>query len=226
MNKSTKMRFKDLEGRGWTRDLVTLYLSSDNAWYDAPDVVAVEKTSEWQKDHGRVMAGKPVLMRRDDLRDRGWSRNMITEHLPEPDIEVVLNSAGTRKVYLYKATRVEDLEAEPWWTERAAVAAKRALAGELAAEKRADATREWAESVEIVIPHIPLESLFEQAVEHYQNLWAERGEYRYAPSATAQDQDSRRFLERIAVNYLRHTQSDYEAYLENASGRVAVTEAR
>lgn len=156
---------------------------------------------------------------RSDLRARGWTPAMVRQYLGDPD--AIVHIRGTsHDMHLFDAERVERVEAEPTWSERADQAARRSAAGKACADKKAAETTEWARAVEIKVPLMPMEELFDRARESYESLWASRGEERYA------DGDNEAFLQRIAVNYLRHECSRYEHLLTSTKGEVARREAQ
>lgn len=68
----------------------------------------------------------------------------------------------------------------------------------------------------IKVPKFEYETLLKRACEHYNDLWARRGDYEKCASV----HDSRKFLHRIARNYLRHECTRYEDHLVNLFGCV------
>lgn len=156
---------------------------------------------------------------RNDLRARGWTPAMVRQYLGQPDT-IVRIWRTSHHMHLFDVGRVEQAEAQPEWGARADEAAQRSAAGKARAETAAAKTVEWAQAVEVKVPVMPMEELFDRAKESYEELWAYRGEMRFA------DGDNEEFLHRIAVNYLRHECTKYERLLASSRGEVGRLEAQ
>lgn len=209
----------ELEARGWTRALCTLYLTKRNGRYCREDAEIAEKTDTWRQDAARAAEGCSVSYSSSDLRERGWSRSMIKELLPEPDQIIKLNTAGTRVFHLYRAERAEKIEVDPAFTGRAAKAARRSTVASEIAERRANEVHELATVMagKILISDPPenWESLVALALGHQQERYDSRrvaGTVHEADDAT---------VERWCRNYLRHACSNYDAMLDDIQTRFS-----
>ena len=80
------------------------------------------------------------------------------------------------------------------------------------------AVRRWSVQVPLMKP----DALLAKAVWHYNDLWTSRG--RDDKWATVNDDPA--FLDRIAVNYLRHVCTTYEDRLDQLYGTTGAVEAR
>lgn len=158
------------------------------------------------------------------LKRRGWTVSLIRRFLDPPDALAPnphYRSAGA-PMKLYNAERVCALEA----TDTVAAALTQARQRSLRAKDRAahqrqamlDTVRSWTISVPSFTPN----RLRILAVNHYNTLWALRG--REDKWATIHDDSE--FLDRIAVNYLRHVCTSYEDRLVELYGMIGATDAR
>jgi hypothetical protein len=167
------------------------------------------------------------------LKQRGWTDGAVKRFLGEPD--ALLTNPNYRsgpKMRLYDLPRVEAAEhSERWRTWFDKTRARRVKASAQQSERmnasRAELTAQ-INAVEIGIPRLAKDKLFGVAVanRNAQSEWhaAERGHYNYDP-ATVSSADPA-VLQRWAVNYLRHVETDYDWLLDSVTGRVGVAEAR
>lgn len=98
---------------------------------------------------------------------------------------------------------------------------KRSLQSKVKAEERKVKLLAWVDGLNLVVQRRPLKVLIEEACQHYNSLWTERERY----EKHASPDDDPHFLARIAVNMLRHEETDYERALEDTYGKVGVEEA-
>ena len=84
-----------------------------------------------------------------------------------------------------------------------------------AVETKREALRQYVREVEIRVPQIPYDRLLARAVHHYNDRRDLDGDPANLDSPPA-------FLERIAVNYLRHHLTSYEENLAEVYGKVGV----
>lgn len=167
------------------------------------------------------------------LRQRGWTDGAVKQFLGEPDaLATNPNYRSGPKMRLYDLPRVEAAEiSEPWQMWREATRSRRERASARQSQRmdnaRANLTAEL-NAVEIRIPRLSKDELWRVAVAHRntQSQWhaAERGRYE-SGSATVACADPAA-VQRWAVNYLRHVETDYDGLLDSVTGRVGVAEAR
>lgn len=123
---------------------------------------------------------------------------MIKELLGDPHVVVALNSSGSRKLHLWRASAAEEIEADEAFEQRAAAAAKRSATGRKAAETRAEevheAAREIAETLEVRQP---------ASWDALRRL-----------AGAASELDDEACIVRRCGNYLRHECSDYDVMLK------------
>jgi hypothetical protein len=167
------------------------------------------------------------------LRERGWTDAMIGEYLGEPDAtrpNPRYRSAAPMKLYL--AERAEAAEASPEWAERKARGARRRAAGMAVADRKRAETEVLARQLaadliaSLVFPADPQQA----AIEAY-NKWHSDGctcsgwhELGFCDKR-ADASDSPEFLQRITVNYARHSLTGYDRAYDRLAGRVGHQDA-
>jgi hypothetical protein len=161
------------------------------------------------------------------LKQRGWTDGAVKQFLGEPDaLAPNPNYRTGPKMRLYDLPRVEAAEiSEPWQTWREATKSRREKASARQSEPmnnaRANLTAEL-NAVEVRIPRLSKDELWAVAVanRNTQSQWhaAERGRYD-SRSATVACADPAA-VQRWAVNYLRHVETDYDWLLDSVTGRV------
>ena len=118
---------------------------------------------------------------------------------------------------LYSLRRVAKAEAKSdWiaWRERMDI--KRAAhpdSGAKAVATKERKIQEYVDGIIITLPTLTKEDLIKNACEHYNSINFWNGKH-------ASPSDSDEFLDRIADNYLRHTQSNYHEHLSAIAGKV------
>jgi hypothetical protein len=167
------------------------------------------------------------------LKQRGWTDGAVKRFLGEPDALVTNpNYRSGPRMRLYDLPRVERTEqSEAWRAWRGQTKAQREKASVRQTERmsasRAALTAQ-INAVEIRIPRLPQEKLFRVAVDNRnaQAEWhaAERGHFDHADASVSSADTAA--LQRWAVNYLRHVETDYDWLLDRVAGRVGVVEAR
>ena len=101
-----------------TRNLVSFHLGQGGC-FAIHRIEEAEATADWRADHARVPPGKPTACRRQrcapEVGHRAWG-----ERPPgEPNVIIWLTHGGSRVLHLVAASRVEGIDAKPWWAERA-----------------------------------------------------------------------------------------------------------
>jgi hypothetical protein len=127
------------------------------------------------------------------------------------------SSAAPMKLYLL--ARIKRIERRKTWIAWQEASAARKKSAAKAVSTKTDALLQWVDSLEIEVPKMTDEELTARAVENYNALWWETEKR----AGANDDQD---FLDRIAVNYLRHQLSPYEEHLNEIAGKTGAHEAR
>jgi hypothetical protein len=124
---------------------------------------------------------------------------------------------------LWALQRVTEAEATELFTARQAKAGARSQRGRVTASRKRD---ELLAAVKArPAPQVPVFTrgeLIRLACASYNALQVARGRYDHEPATPGSDQA---FLDRIAVNYLRHELTSYEAELAGLFGKVGKVEA-
>ena len=148
---------------------------------------------------------------------------MVRDLLGEPD-ELRRNPAyrTAPPMRLWSAERVADAEADPGFTARKSRAQNRSASSAKAAGRKRDKLLETVSAVAISAPQMSWNMLVRGACAHYNALQLARGNY---DDDQATPNSDPAFLDRIAVNYLRHELSDYEPELAKLFGQVGRADA-
>lgn len=218
--KPRRVRTKFLEERGWSRDLRRRHLQDVTAGgYSLDEVEQAEQTTIWKRDAQRAANGLPVLLSRQDLKERGWTPTMVKQLLGEPPIVTPLNSSGSRVLHLFVAEVVENIEDSQNFQERLQAAAQRSKRGRNIAAGRSEEIKRtvslWADNLEVSPPD-SLATLQKLAREHQEAFYRQRGEVEI--DTTSADATT---LDRWCLNYLRHQCSQYDQLLNEATVRFA-----
>ena len=118
---------------------------------------------------------------------------------------------------LYRLARVESVEASVDFQEAQAKRQPRRDAAQRALVTKRQTIAEYVENLEISVPCLSRKELIERACGSY-NANHEGGSRAYQHAEPA-------FLERICVNFLRHSLTEYERHLEEIAGKVGTHEA-
>jgi len=159
------------------------------------------------------------------LKEKGWTQSKITSWLGEPD-EIIKNPmykrAAPSKLYLtYRVHEIEASDEFKEWLEKTRERRNKLSKSlkDVNTRKREELIK-YIDSLEIEIEKMELDKLRELAVIHYNNLWASRGR----DEKTVSINDDITFLNRICVNMLRHSFTDYEREIERMFGKVGKAE--
>ena len=220
-NLDPSIRHGDLAKRGWSHEMVSIYLGKGKPWYKLGQVASVERTPQWQADRDTAADGTVIAYSRKTLAERGWTRSMIERLLGDPDIVVPLNPRGTKNFHLFRHEHVLAVEASPQWQAEVAKAAPHRVAGRKAAVTKTDKLRAAVASMQIDVPLMAITEVHRAAQKSYNEIWIRRGQ----PDKRADDATGD-FLDRITVNYLRHRLTSYEDELEAIFGVTGAPEGR
>jgi len=159
---------------------------------------------------------KSILERKD------WTRAAITKFLGEADDyrqNPMYKSAAPQQLYLVsRVEAAETTEEFRAWVEKSKV---RRASSKGAAEVRRQETVDAAKAIVVEVPTFDLEQLIRKACASYNQLNSYRDGF-----VAATPNSSPEFLDRIAVNYLRHQMTDYEELLDRQFGKVGTAEAK
>lgn len=156
------------------------------------------------------------------LKKRGWTDTYIKKLLGDPDISIRnRNYGGSAKIHYYLQSRVIEAENtddfKQWLANSMPIRTKISETHLEIHEQRRQELFDHIDNLDIVIEHMELADLHRSAVEHYNNIWREKGK-------VATIQDDKKFLNRISVNMLRHCSEHYETEIKNMFGKTGVDE--
>lgn len=162
------------------------------------------------------------LLGRPQLKKRGWTDGLIRRFLPEADgSRPNPHYRSAPPMLLYRLERVEAIEASAEFQEAKEKASRAQQTSQAGVATKQAKMRVWLDNVRIRVPCLSRDEVLRRAVNHYNARQCERwDDGRFA----SLDSDER-FLERIAVNYLRHELSSYEAHLDATFGKVGARDA-
>lgn len=156
------------------------------------------------------------------LKERGWTNSLIEKFLPFPDKlkpNPHYRCAPEMKLYILK--RVEFIEKSKDFKKLMKNVKKRKESSKKAVETKLNNLNRYLETISITLPLLPKESLINKACQHYNNMQNHRAYQglKYSDESACKNSDTL-FLERICVNYLRHSLTDYEKELDIIYGKV------
>jgi len=152
------------------------------------------------------------------MRPHGWTESSITAFLGQPD-RLATNphyKCGSA-MRLYLTSRVlaaQGSDAFKSWLQKGK---QRRKGAEQAVTTKRKKLMKYVHDLNIVVPLV--QDVQTHAIESY-NTW-NSGSAKYASGT-----DSAAFLERITVNFIRHTTTDYEFELSEIFGKVGIETAR
>lgn len=159
---------------------------------------------------------------KSQIKERGWTDGAIKTFLGDPDtLKTNPRYRSGPPMQLYTLTRVVEAEALPafheWYSKHQAKRANLSRGAKQAAQRKREQLLTFIRQLNIHIPHLGnQQAVYRKAVQHYNALWASRGDYEKHASVD----DSPDFLNRIARNMLRHAFSSYEDEIDNLFGQV------
>lgn len=144
--------------------------------------------------------------------ERGWTDALVRKYLGEPDATAPnprYRNAGS-PMRLYDVDRVAKMERDPNFMDDYEKARERSARASKVAGRKRDELVSAIERVEIEIPVLPMDSLIQEAIDHYEGRnWG-----------CVQDDAPKDFLERITVNFVRHGLINYDAFLSGLRKRI------
>jgi hypothetical protein len=176
---------------------------------------------------GDGFVGKPAdkkvkYLTKSKLVERGWTESAIKTFLHEADLEKcnpVFRSASPMKLYL--EDRVLGVEATKEFCVWVMGSAKRRISSRKSVETKKKKVLDEYEDYQVEVPRMSRGELFRRAVEHYNTMKADRYECFDRVNVRVDDPQDKPFLDRIAVNYLRHEMTDYEDQVDSTAGKIS-----
>ena len=163
--------------------------------------------------------GPPMIYRATVLKRPGWTLAALKKFAPEPDKRVPNPwYKSSPPCELYFRWRIEKIEETAEFRAWRKTATKRKKAAKQAAETKREMMLSWARDLKIDFARRDLAQVRKEArIDH---AWRA-----YEHNRDEIDYKHQEFLDRIAVNYLRHQESRYHALLDSTWGKVAASEA-
>jgi len=152
------------------------------------------------------------MLKRQELKDRGWTDTLINRFLPTPDATKPnprYRSAAPMK--LYSSGRVASIEAGPLFRKAKEKSEQRKKAAEIATATKQARMQEYVNELVVDLPRIERDDLILLA--------------RSAPFVVANPAAAQVPVEQLCVNYLRHCKTEYEAQLDAIRGMTGSREA-
>ncbi len=209
---ATKLRRAKLIERGWTDELVSLYLQPFHlchGLHPVSDVERIERGAEWKADRAASEDMECISISKTDLKSRGWSLSMMEKLLVEPDFVIQLRQ--NRIMHKYRMSRVVAAESSDMFQDLKKATAARSVRGKAVSAKRAEAVRaaatELSEKLR-VSPPPTFNALKKLALDARQEWYDETDQWRSVNGADGETVD------RWCRNYLRHECSNYDDLLE------------
>jgi len=153
------------------------------------------------------------------LINRGWTKKSIDLFLPTPDKTVPNPNYKKTTSKLYDLSKVESIEKSNEFKLFQEKNAKKVLGSQKAVETKRVALIKYIKDLVIEVPQFDKETITQKACDHYNS-----GYNRYVNQPATPDSDTG-FLNRITLNFLRHTMTDYEKQLNTIWGKVGNSEA-
>jgi len=164
---------------------------------------------------------------KSDLKTRGWTESMIDKLLGQPEKFGQNSHKKSTSVYLFLSSRVLEVEGSQEFKEWQKKTAPRRIKQSKSMLALSDTKRkqilEYVKNMEIDVPKLHKRQCIREACEHYNYRQYEREKYDFEhadPKNSSED-----FLKRIAMNYIRHCLTDYEAILREMYGKVGIDSA-
>jgi hypothetical protein len=156
------------------------------------------------------------------LRERGWSDQLISKLLGEPDqLAVNPRYRSGPKMKLWDAVRVAKAEQRPEWIGYQPQRAKRSAAGSKATEVKRDKLLSAVEQMPIAVQRLAPEEVIATSLRDWDEFRRRVGIGDRADASVA----PREMQARWAVNYIRHTLTAYDGDLAAVAGKVGAAEA-
>lgn len=163
----------------------------------------------------------PTRLNATSIRERGWTNGLITKFLGEPD-QLKKNPfyRDAAPVRLYDLSRVEAAELSPEWITASAQTQHRRAGASKAVRTKTDALLKKVEQLRVEVKVLPLDQVRKLAINNYN-----RAPRRERDNNLASADDDPLFLDRITVNYIRHSLTTYDEHLHEIERMVGKDDA-
>lgn len=166
-----------------------------------------------------------MYLNKKQLKERGWSQQMINRFLGKPDDVQTLGRYCEE--HLFFIPRIERIETTDEFKSAHEKYLTRRNAGKLADKRQAEERIKSAKTMPIRIVRVPVAQLLEDAIDHFNRRQRRRDldDDNYFQFTPAYQNSDREFLERIQVNYIRHELTSYDSKLLAQRGRIGGDDA-
>ena len=154
------------------------------------------------------------------LQREGWSKTVLQKLNVEPDLVKRNPMRRSQNMYLFKISKIEEIEKTPEFLNLKDIVQKRKTAARKAVETK---TKNIVNQVQSFPVHVErIENVVDEAIESYNdwNSWKEDFE-----GFVSKKNSSKEFLDRITVNFIRHELTSYDEDLDKIHGKVGVRKA-
>ena len=156
-------------------------------------------------------------------KDYDWTQGQIKKFLPTPCKEAVNpNYVTGAPMKLFEVGKVKKVMETPDFLKSVEKLKKKRAGAKVGAKKavetKVNKTRELLDKLDFTIPQYEKTQLYKLAVEHYNDLWQSKG--RHEKTIHLHKDLDPNFLNRIAVNFLRHEMSDYDYAFDMLKGKT------
>lgn len=159
------------------------------------------------------------------LKAEGWTDKLIQKFLGEPD-KTARNPmfASAAPVKLYNRTRVLSVSQTKEFLEEKQKADVRKNSARKAVSTKKDALMAEIKKLKIQVEILPLEKIKNLAIDAYNDHKAYLSmEYGHDCEFASKKNNDKNFLDRIAVNFIRHDLTSYDNSLEIIAGKVGAS---
>jgi hypothetical protein len=166
------------------------------------------------------MKKETLIVKSKLISERQWTESLIKKYLPIPDKECSNpHYRNGPEMKLYFIDRILKIEKGVQFQKDFENTTIRKNSAARSIITKTNNLLEYATTVVISLERIPTGKLKELAISHYETLWARRHFYKTVSDPTPE------FLNRITVNYLRHSVSCYEQKLLKIKGKTGKEKA-
>jgi hypothetical protein len=165
-----------------------------------------------------------MLTKKSVLERPGWTLTLIDRLLGEPDARRKVRGQA-HPLCLYDEARVEATEASDAFTKAQEAIARRKASAQKGVATKTAKLLDQVRAMEVTVHAVP--GVQARAIEDYNARQERRAEwYGYAndtmPANVHSDRD---FLERITVNYIRHSLTEYDEHIESVASKTGINAA-
>ena len=154
------------------------------------------------------------------LQREGWSKTVLQKLNVEPDLVKRNPMRRSQNMYLFKISKIEEIEKTPEFLNLKDIVQNRQTAARKAVETK---TKNIVNQVQSFPVHVErIDNVVDEAIESYNdwNSWKEDFE-----GFVSKKNSSKEFLDRITVNFISHELTSYDEDLDKIHGKVGVRKA-